>query len=141
VRQFFDTSVLVAAFHGQHVHHGPSIKLLATASKKDSACGAHSLAEVFAVMTVLSVKPPIPPEQALRFIEEIRRRLALISLDAEEYFETMQNAADRGITGGRVYDALLLRCAAKSKARAVYTWNVKHFQFLAPHLSDCIRTP
>ena len=141
MRQFFDSSVLVAAFWGGHAHHGPSIKLLASASKKDSACGIHTLAEVFAVMTALRVKPLIPPEQGLLFIGEIRQRLALVSLDSEEYFAIIQNAAELGITGGRVCDALLLGCAAKSKAHTIYTWNLKHFQLLAPHLVDRIRTP
>ena len=141
MRQFFDSSVLVAAFWGGHARHGPSIKLLASASKKDSACGIHTLAEVFAVMTALRVKPLIPPEQGLLFVGEIRQRLALVSLDSEEYFATIRNAAAQGITGGRVYDALLLGCAAKSKAQTIYTWNLKHFQLLAPHLGDRIRTP
>jgi predicted nucleic acid-binding protein len=141
LRQFFDSSVLVAAFWGGHVHHQPSIELLASASKKDSACGIHTLAEVFAVMTALRVKPLIPPEQGLLFVGEIRQRLALVSLGSEEYFAIIQNAAERGITGGRVYDALLLGCAAKSKAQIIYTWNLKHFQLLAPHLGDRIRTP
>ena len=123
------------------MHHEPSIKLLASASKKDSACGIHNLAEVFAVMTALRVKPLIPPEQGLLFVGEIRQRLTLVSLDSEEYFATIRNAAEQGITGGRVYDALLLGCAAKSKAQTIYTWNLKHFQLLAPHLGDRIRTP
>ncbi len=75
MREFFDTSVLIAAFHGGHVHHLPSLKRFAAAEKKHSACGIHSLAEVYAVMTVLPVKPMIPPEQALLFVEEIRSRL------------------------------------------------------------------
>jgi predicted nucleic acid-binding protein len=141
LRQFFDSSVLIAAFWGGHMHHEPSIKLLASASKKDSACGIHTLAEVFAVMTALRAKPLIPPEQGLLFVGEIRQRLALVSLDSEEYFVIIRNAAELGITGGRVYDALLLGCAAKSKAQTIYTWNLKHFQLLAPHLGDRIRTP
>lgn len=141
MRQFFDSSVLIAAFWGGHVHHGPSIKLLASASKKDSACGIHTLAEVFAVMTAAPLKPLIPPEQGLLFVGEVRQRLALVSLDPEECFATIRNAAEQGITGGRVYDTLLLGCAAKFKAQTIYTWNVKHFQLLAPHLGDRIRTP
>jgi predicted nucleic acid-binding protein len=141
LRQFFDSSVLIAAFWGGHVHHGPSIKLLASASKKDSACGVHALAEVFAGMTALPVKPVIPPEQVLLFAGEIRQRLTLVSLNGEEYFETIESAAQKGITGGRIYDALLLHCAAKSKAQTIYTWNLKHFQLLAPQLADRIHTP
>jgi len=92
-------------------------------------------------MTTLPVKPMIPPEQALLFVEEVRNRLALFSLSADEYFTAIQNAASRGFTGGRIYDALLLACAAKSKADAVFTWNLKHYQSLAPALAPRIQTP
>ncbi|PYU49096.1 MAG: twitching motility protein PilT [Acidobacteria bacterium] len=141
MKEFFDTSVLVAAFWGGHVHHAPSLKLFASAEKKHSGCGIHTLAEVYAVMTTLPVKPLIPPEQALLFIEEVRNRLALVSLSADEYFAAIQNAASTGFTGGRIYDALLLACAAKSKADAVFTWNLKHYQSLAPALAPRIQTP
>jgi len=141
LKQFFDTSVLIAAFWGAHVQHEASIRLFASAVKKDSACGVHSLAEVYAVMTTLPRKPVIPPEQVMLFIEEIRRRITLVSLDGDEYYQMLLGAAEAGVTGGRIYDALLLRCAEKSKARTIYTWNLKHFQLLSPKLSDRLRTP
>jgi predicted nucleic acid-binding protein len=141
MKEFFDTSVLIAAFWGGHIHHPPSVKRFGTAQKKHSACGVHSLAEVYAVMTALPVKPLIPPEQGLLFVEEVRARLTPISLTEEEYFATIQNAAARGFTGGRIYDALLLACASKSKAQSIYTWNIKHYQALAPDLSSRILAP
>ena len=74
MREFLDTSVLVAAFLGDHPHHDPSAKVFAAA-------------------------------------------------------------------GGLVYDALLLRCALKSRAEAIYTWNTKHFRRLSPESAARIRTP
>jgi predicted nucleic acid-binding protein len=141
IREFFDTSVLVAAFWAKHVHHASSLRLLACANKKHSACGVHSLAEVFATMTALPVHPMIPPEQAVLFLQEMQERLTFVSLDHKEYFSTIRQAADRGFTSGRVYDALLLRCALKSRAAVIYTWNQRHFQSIAPELAECIRTP
>jgi len=99
------------------------------------------MAEVYATMTVLPVKPVIPPEQVLLFVQEIRDRLAIVTLDGEEYFETLRESAARGWTSGKIYDALLLRCALKVKARTIYTWNLKHFQAVAPAMADRIRTP
>jgi predicted nucleic acid-binding protein len=75
------------------------------------------------------------------FVQEVRDRLTLVPLDESEYIETIQQAASAGFTSGRVYDALLLRCAVKVKAQAVYTWNLKHFQTIAPGLAARIRTP
>jgi predicted nucleic acid-binding protein len=141
MKEFFDTSVLVAAFRADHIHHVPSLKRFAAAEKRHSACGIHSLAEIYSVMTTLPVKPVIPPEQTLLFVEEVRNRLSLVSLSAEEYFAAIQNAASGGFTGGRIYDSLLLACAAKCKAQAVYTWNLKHYQSLAPGLAPRIQTP
>ena len=141
MREFFDTSVLVAAFRRGHVHHEPSIRLLAKAEKKHSACALHTFAEVYATMTALPVKPVIPPEQVFLFIQEIRQRLTPISLEPAEYCDTIQKAADRGLTSGRIYDALLLTCAAKSKAQIIYTWNLKHFHSIAPHLAAFIQNP
>ena len=74
-------------------------------------------------------------------VEEVRNRLSVISLSGDEYVEAIRAAAGQGSTSGRVYDSLLLRCAAKSKAQNIYTWNVKHFQSTAPELASRIRTP
>jgi len=75
------------------------------------------------------------------FLQEIRDRLTLVSLEENEYFETVQQTAEAGFTSGRVYDALLVRCAAKSKAQVIYTWNLKHFRAIAPEQEARIRTP
>ena len=56
MKQFFDTSVLIAAFWGSHAQHESSLKLFAAAHKKKSACSLHTLAEVYATMTALPVK-------------------------------------------------------------------------------------
>ncbi len=141
MRDFLDTSIFVSAFWGDHPHHAPSVKLLAAADKEHSSSAVHSLAEVYSVMTELPVKPVIPPEQALLFVAEMRERCTLITLDEGDYFEAIRGVAEKGLPGGRVYDALILRCAAKAKAQTIYTWNVKHFQTLAPHLAGRIRTP
>lgn len=79
MRDFFDTSVLTAAFWRGHVHHEASIRRFATADKKNSGCATHTLAELYATMTALPVRPLIPPEQAMLFIEEVRNRLSLLS--------------------------------------------------------------
>jgi predicted nucleic acid-binding protein len=141
MKEFFDTSVLVAAFWGGHVHHLPSLKAFAAAEKKRSACGLHTLAELYAVMTALPIRPVIPPEQALLFVEEVRTRLSLVTLSPEENSSAIRGAAERGHSGGRVYDALLLACATKWESQRIYTWNLKHYRFIAPDLAAKIQSP
>jgi hypothetical protein len=57
------------------------------------------------------------------------------------YRETIQEGADSGWIGGRIYDALQLRCAKKAACDRIYTFNVRHFQPLAPDLADRIGAP
>lgn len=73
------------------------------------------------------------------FLAEIRSRLNVVALNEAEYYSAIQNAADRGVMGGTIYDALLVRCAAKAKAEIIYTWNIKHFQQI--DFAGRIRTP
>ena len=90
-------------------------------------------------MSALPVKPPIPPEQAYLFVEEVRKRLTLVALSDDEYLATIQKASEQGLAGGRIYDALLLRCATKCQAQNIYTLNLKHFRAIAPNLAPRLR--
>jgi predicted nucleic acid-binding protein len=141
MRGFFDTSVLVASFWSGHRDHEASLKLVAAANQTKSSCALHTLAEVYASMTALPVKNVIPPDQALLFVQEVRDRFSIVTLNEAEYCATIQQAAERGFTSGRIYDALLLRCAAKVRAEVIYTWNVKHFKAIDPQQAHKIRTP
>jgi predicted nucleic acid-binding protein len=141
VREFFDTSVLVAAFERGHPHHLESINRFATAKPDSSVCALHTLAELFSSLTALPLRPRISPDQAVLFIQEVRDRLSLVALNSDDYFTIIQDVAARGLTSGKVYDALLLACAAKSEAQVIYTWNLKHFRAFAPHLADRIQNP
>lgn len=141
MKEFFDTSVLIGAFWRGHPQHEPSLKLVSAANKRKSSCAAHTLAEVYATMTALPVKDVIPPDQALLFVKEVQDRFTIVTLTEDEYFSTIEQTAERGLVSGRIYDALLLRCAAKVKAEAIYTWNLKHFRAINPDLVDRMRTP
>ncbi len=59
----------------------------------------------------------------------------------DECYGMIVQASGRGFTGGRIYDALLLRCAAKIKADVIHTWNTRHFLDIDPKLEDRIQTP
>lgn len=141
IKDFLDTSVLVAAFWGDHINHESSLEIFARASKTTTACSAHSVAEFYSVMTALPVRPAVSPDQALLFLEQLREKVAIISLSEEDYFKTLRNAAELGVTGGRIYDALLLAAARKVEAKKVYTWNVRHFQQIASDWVRRIRMP
>jgi predicted nucleic acid-binding protein len=141
VKAFLDTSVLVATFYGDHEHHDESIGLFLRFPKDDACCAAHSLAEVYSVLTGMPGKNRVSGDEALLFLGNVRERLTLVTLSQEEYFATIQAASAAGIAGGSIYDAILGHCALKSGARSVYTWNLKDFKRLGPEIARRARTP
>ena len=131
MKAFFDTSVLVGAFFGDHPRHAACLRLLEDASKKTHFCAAHAAAELYAVMMRLPVRPRITPEQGLLFVENVRDYFSVITLSAAEQFEVAAEAARRGLDGAKVYDLMTLRCAAKVAAERVYALNLAKFTRLA----------
>jgi len=132
---------MIAAFWGDHSDHDASLRAFAAANRETGVCGIHSLAEVFAVMTALPVRPLLAPEQVFLFVQQIAEKLSVVALETDEYLETIRALSERRLAGGQIYDGLLLACARKSQAETIYTWNVKHFRKLAPDLAERVRTP
>jgi hypothetical protein len=81
------------------------------------------------------------PDEALLFLADVRGRLTLVTLDAEEYGRVLEDAAAARITGGSIYDANIGCCAMKAKAEAIYTWNLKHFSRLGADIASLVKTP
>ena len=141
MKAFFDTSVLVPVFYGNHEHHAPSIAVFKRYSSRDASCAAHSLAEVYAALTRMPGRERISGEQAMLFLGTLRERLTILSLGREEYFRAISRNAALGVVGGTIYDALLAHCALKAKAEAIYSWNIRHYQLLGPDVTKRLRTP
>jgi predicted nucleic acid-binding protein len=141
MKGFFDTSVLVPVFYGDHVHHQASLQLFIQFDKLTGCCGAHSLAEVFSTLTRMPGKHRISGEQAMLFIADIRERLSLIALDANEYAKALEASAARGIVGGGIYDAMLAHCAIKAQAETIYSWNSRHYSQCGPEVTQRLQTP
>ena len=74
-------------------------------------------------------------------VDEFRRKFRCVELTADEVLQTARGLAGLGLSGGIIYDALLLACARKVNADRIYTWNVQHFQMVAPDLAERILEP
>jgi predicted nucleic acid-binding protein len=132
---FFDTTVLVAASEQSHPHYTQAWPaLLRVASGLDKGImGLHSIAELFAALTRLPVQPRIHPVEAARIItENILPHFEVASIGKEDYLEVVNTMASGGWSGAKIYDALLLRCAARSAVERIYTFNLGDFRQLAP---------
>ena len=141
MKAFLDTSVLIAASDVADPHHTPSFSLLSIAQRETTACGVHTLAETYAVLSRLPGGKKKRPEYASFLIEQILARVTVYSLSPEEYANAIRDAASKSLAGGMIFDALLLACARKSHAERIYTWNEKHFRMVAPDLADRITNP
>ena len=141
MKAFLDTSVLIATFYAHHQFHQPSIDLFLRFKKNDGSCGAHSLAETYCSLTGRSGRERVSGDQAMLFLENVRERLTIVSLDGQEYFRAIEASSALAITGGAIYDALLGYCALKSKAQTIYTWNTRDFLRLGKPIADRVRTP
>ena len=141
LKSFFDTSVLVATVLAQHPHHAASLATYGRSEKRTSACAAHSLAELYAILTRLPGKQRMNADQAMLFLDDVRKRLTIVALTEQEYYSTISGAAGEGILGGTIYDALLAKCALKSNCEIIYTWNTGDFSRLGPEVARRTRTP
>ena len=140
----FDTSVLVAACVAAHPEHSRSVSWLEDAKngRIDLSVAAHSLAEMYSVLTRLPVKPRISPAVARRLVRENAEQPAtVIALKTRDYGVVLQRIADRGLAGGLVYDALIVRAAEKAGADRLLTLNVEHFRRAWPDAGDRLQAP
>jgi len=83
-----DTSVFVAAVDTDHPHHSRSLDLFNQLTRPDAKCGAHTLAEVYSVLTRLPPPHRLSRERALFFIEQIVQHVEPVPLASEEYLAT-----------------------------------------------------
>jgi predicted nucleic acid-binding protein len=106
-----DTSVVVAGFASWHEGHSAAQEAL----KQRPRIPAHVALEVYSVLTRLP-----PPHRAaagvvVSFLRD-RFRSPPLMLPAAEHMELLQAAAERGITGGALYDALVAATAKHAGA-------------------------
>jgi len=141
MRILLDTSVLVAAMVEAHPAHEQGLAWLkrVTDGADKGLVAAHSVAELYAVLTTLPVHPPISPLDARRLIQHnVTEKFEIVFLSDQDYIQVIEHLAALGIIGGATYDALILRAAANANVDLVVTLNAKDFQRVYPDLADRI---
>jgi len=128
-----DTNVLVAAFIASHPHHSAAIHWFELAEKKKISImvAAHSIAECYAVLTRLPLSPRISSAVAYYILRDNAKKMGkLVSLDPHEYMDIAEDLSLLGLSGGIIYDAIILKTAQKHHAKKLVTFNTKHFMQL-----------
>lgn len=132
---FLDTTVLVAASVLGHPHHPQAFSALRrVAARRDKGfISTHSIAEVYAALTRVPVVPRIHPAEAARIVADtLLPHFECVPISKKDYCEALELVQSGGWAGAKIYDALLLGCAAKCGADRIYTFNLADFQLLAP---------
>jgi predicted nucleic acid-binding protein len=140
----FDTSVLVAAMVEAHPMHQRALPWLqrVQAGLDVGIIATHSIAELYAVLTKLPIRPRISPAVARRLIQQnVLEICRVVSLSEDDYVAVVEHLSDTGIVGGATYDALILYAALKADVDRVVTLNETDFRRIYPDLADKVVAP
>jgi predicted nucleic acid-binding protein len=135
VDAFFDSTVLVAASERSHPHFKVALPVVkrVTGGEAKGFISAHSIAEVYSSLTRLPVQPKIQPAEAMRIVNDnILPHFTTVQLEYDDYLRALDVVGGGGFAGPKIYDALLLQCAARCKVKCIYTFNLGDFNKLAP---------
>jgi predicted nucleic acid-binding protein len=141
MRQFLDTSVLVAAMVSTHPAHQQALPWLQRVidGTDTGVVAAHTVVELYAILTRLPLQPRISPTVAQRLIERnVLATCEIVALSDSDYSALVAHLAATGVEGGATYDALILHAAAKAGVDQVLTLNPKDFRRVYPDLAGKI---
>ncbi len=144
MKVLFDTSVLVAAIVEAHPRHSGAAPWLrrAKAGEIEFLASSHSLAELYSVLSTLPARPRLSPTDAWRLVQEnVVASAHLIALSPSDYSKTLQRVAERGLSGGVIYDALIARAAEKAGADRLLTLNTADFRRVWPESEAILLAP
>ncbi len=135
MKVLFDTSALIAAFVSAHEQHERALPYLkrALAGEIDMVVSAHTLAELYATLTVLPITPGITSGQAQDLIRDnVLSSAEVVGLDASDYVAVIERMARLGLVSGAIYDALHVRAAERAEADQLVTCNGRDFRRMPP---------
>ena len=105
--QFFDSNVLIADAISGHPHHDASSRLLSSLSMARGAIAAHSLAVAY--KTLLDAGRLQSASRPGEVVEHSSHTYSVVTLTASETVAALAKAADMGLSGAVIYDALIIR--------------------------------
>ena len=144
MKVMFDTSVLVAGMVEPHPMHKRALPWLKRAISGDLEffVAAHTLAELYAVLTTLPVSPRISPGAAWRLIlKDVITPAKVTSISRSDYGATIRRVADLGLSGGIIYDAIITKAAQKIQVDLILTLNLDDFTRVWPEGASLLSLP
>jgi predicted nucleic acid-binding protein len=143
VKILFDTSVLVAALLTNHSKHSLAFPSLEATQRREirEYISAHSLAELYSVLTRLPEPLRVSPIEAQAMIADLNGYLEVVSLQAEDYQAAIANMVILKLPGGGVFDALIAQVALKAEVNHLLTLNAKDFIRLGKEIAALVKVP
>ena len=144
MKAYFDTNVLVAALKAEHTHHASSLAAVLRVRRGELAgyTSAHALTEIYSVLTRTPFVVPVYPDEALAMIEQsILPTFEIVDVSRQSYRAAIAVCGNAGWKGGRLHDAVHIQAAVQAGCDVIYTFDVVHFQALAPEWSGRIQSP
>ena len=126
---YFDTSVLVAVILTPHPQHKRCLAVFEQ-TRERMTC-AHAYAETFSTLTAFY---KVPNDVAAELILGLEESVAVAALTLGDYKTALNEARQRGVMGGGIYDSLHATHARRLLATRVVTLNPGNFRHVAPDL-------
>jgi predicted nucleic acid-binding protein len=129
----FDTSVLVSGLVAAHPKHRRARMWLAAARRGEleGVMCLHAVAETWAVLTRLPLKPAISGETAKTLLSSLGAFVHAVRPTPEVYEDALARCSRAGLRSGIVFDALHLASARACGADVLVTWNRHDFERVA----------
>lgn len=92
MKVLLDTSVLVAALVDSHTHHERALPWLESVrhQQTEAVISAHTLAELYSVLSTLPVRPRISPAAAYQLIaDNIVGVMEVVALTVDDYYDLL----------------------------------------------------
>ena len=116
MKQFFDTSVLIAAFVEDERQHEACARVVAAA--ENGVVFAHGLAECFSILTGGRLSVKISASAAATLLEtNVAERMEIVTLTPAEIVAVLEDSQAIGVRGGGIYDAYALPSPATPSRR------------------------
>ncbi len=126
-----DTSILVAALVKNHPSHSQAAGWLNQVRAQELECviSSHSVAELYATLSTLRIRPPLTPARAAELIERDVRPCGTIGgLTPRQYVPRVRRLSATGLHGAIIYDAIHAEVARRAKVDLLVTLNRRDFE-------------
>ena len=130
MKVLMDTSTLVAAVLPSHEQHVACVQWLEAAKQKafELIISVHTIAELYAVLTRMPVRPRITGEIAVQFIDDILAAARPVALSPRHYQDLVASLAQSGLVGGVIYDGVIAKAAEIEGVDYLLTLNKSDFK-------------